>query len=123
MSAPTYTNVSVRLPQDVVAALKAEQTKTGARSVAAVLQKHLEANLTEGFSVAPTRHDRKIPRKVYSLRVATVERLRELADEHNTEIGSLIFQATQSLVDSYSPVSGRFRRPHDSVILTHAQAA
>lgn len=123
MSTTTYTNVSVRLPREVEAALKAEQKKTAARSVTAVLQKHLENRLNKGFSVDATRQDRKVPRKVFSLHVATVERLRELADQHNTEIGSLIFQATQDLVDSSASSSGLYWRAHDSVNLAQAQAA
>ncbi len=65
MSTTTYTNVSVRLPREVEAALKAEQKKTAARSVTAVLQKHLENRLNKGFSVDATRQDRKVPRKVF----------------------------------------------------------
>lgn len=95
MSAKTHANIAVRLPERLISALDSEKEARNVRSLTRVIDMKLAEQIAKP-NLFQLRHQPKVNRRVFSIKAETAARLRDLANEHETDIGSLVF----SLLDS-----------------------
>mgnify|MGYP003348988689 CR=1 FL=1 len=118
MSQKTHANVAVRLPDEVLMRLEQMREDDGARSIAPVVERLVATALDNADDLAMRRQPLTAGRRNLFLRTQTVERLRELALEHATEVGSILYSL---LVAQPQPRASRSVRSSGDEI--HAQAA
>lgn len=99
MSAKPYANIAVRLPEGLLSALDVEKETRQVRSLSRVVELLLAEQIASS-SLPHVRLQPNVKRRVFSIRSETAERLRDIATEHATDIGSLVF----SILDSGAPV-------------------
>lgn len=118
MSPRTHANVAVRLPDDVLCRLEQMRADDGARSIAPIVDRLVNDALDKASTFTMTRQPLNAERRNLFLRAETVERLRALALDNATEIGSILY----SLVLAQAPA--RASRPvRSSGETIHAHAA
>jgi hypothetical protein len=118
MSQKTHANVAVRLPKEVLSRLEQMRKDKGARSIASVVDHLAVTALDRSDEIELRRQPLTAERRNLFLRAETVERLRFMALDHATEVGSILY----SLIADDQPV--RASRPvRSSGETIHAQAA
>lgn len=118
MSQKTHANVAVRLPDEVLSRLEEMRADDGARSIAPVVDRLVTTALDRCEDFDMRRQPLTAERRNIFLRTQTVERLRELALDHATEVGSILY----SLL-SAQPTARASRPVRSSGDAVHAQAA
>lgn len=122
VSDKTHANVAARLPQSVIAGLKAEREALGLRSVSAVVERRLQRCVDNGFVAGISRQPLSGSRVDLAFRRHFVDLLKEIAKDQQADLGSLIYSATADL-RAPSRLESVSTRSHHSVDLSGARAA
>lgn len=118
MSQKTHANVAVRLPKEVLSRLEQMRVDNGARSIASIVDRLAATALDRSDEIELRRQPLTAERRNLFLRAETVERLRYLALDHATEVGSILYSL---IADQEAPRPSRPVRSAGETI--HAQAA
>lgn len=118
MSQKTHANVAVRLPKEVLSRLEQMRVDNGARSIASIVDRLAASALDHSDEIELRRQPLTAERRNLFLRAETVERLRDLALDHATEVGSILYSL---IADHQAPRASRPVRSTGETI--HAQAA
>lgn len=107
MSNPSHANIAVRLPDALADQLEQIRVDAGARSLNAVVERVLIDGLDNVDDIPLRRQPLKARRRTLFLPRSLVMQLRSLADEHSTEIGSLVYSVIAAQTNTRPARLGR----------------